>query len=67
MIESEIVQRYHYKKGVLRHQLSDDKVYDKAIELLSQPEVYRSIIQPDRPVKIPPAEEIKEKISDQYS
>lgn len=67
MIESEIVQRYHYKKGVLRHQLSDDKVYDKAIELLSQPESYRSIIQPDQPVKVPPAEEIREKISDQYS
>ena len=67
MIETEIVQRYHYKKGVLRHQLSDDEVFDKAIELLSQPEAYRSIIQPDRPVKIPPAEEIKEKISDQYS
>ncbi len=67
MIETEIVQRYHYKKGVLRHQLSDDKVYDKAIELLTQPEAYRSIIQPDQPVKIPPAEEIREKISDQYS
>ncbi|QRX63554.1 S41 family peptidase [Dysgonomonadaceae bacterium zrk40] len=67
MIETEIVQRYHYKKGVLKHQLSDDAAYDKAIELLSQPDAYHSILQPDQPVKIPPAEEIKEKISDQYS
>ena len=34
MIETEIVQRAYYKKGVLIHQLSNDKVFDKAVELL---------------------------------
>ena len=66
MIESEIVQRYYYKKGVLLHQLSSDKVYDKAVEILRDPEMYQSILQP-RPAKVPPAAEIKEKLKDQYS
>lgn len=66
MIESEIVQRFYYKKGVLLHQLSDDKVYDKAVEVLQNPEMYRSILRP-LPAKVPPATEIKEKPENQYS
>lgn len=66
MIESEIVQRFYYKKGVLLHQLSDDKVYDKAVEILRNPEMYRSILRP-LPAKVPPATEIKEKPENQYS
>ncbi len=66
MIESEIVQRFYYKKGVLLHQLSDDKVYDKAVEILQNPEMYRSILRP-LPAKVPPATEIKEKPENQYS
>lgn len=46
MIESEIMQRYYYKKGVLLHQLSDDPVYGKAVEVLRNPETYRSLLQP---------------------
>lgn len=46
MIESEIVQRNYYKKGVLLHQLSDDNVYNKAVELLRNPEMYQSILKP---------------------
>jgi carboxyl-terminal processing protease len=66
MIESEIVQRYYYKKGVLIHQLSGDKVFDKAVEVLKNPDLYQSILQP-RPANIPPASEIKEKLKNQYS
>lgn len=66
MIESEIVQRFYYKKGVLLHQLSDDKVYDKAVEILQNPEMYRSILRP-LPAKVPPVTEIKEKPENQYS
>jgi len=66
MIESEIVQRFYYKKGVLLHQLSDDKVYDKAVEILRNPEMYRSVLRP-LPAKVPPATEIKEKPENQYS
>lgn len=46
LIESEIVQRFYYKKGVLQHQLSDDEVYGRAVELLSHPEEYQAILQP---------------------
>lgn len=47
MIESEIVQRYYYKKGVLIHQLSRDKVFDKAVEVLNQPDLFQSLLQPN--------------------
>jgi C-terminal peptidase (prc) len=66
MIETEIVQRYYYKKGVLVHQLSDDDVFDKAVEVLKNPDLYHSVLQPN-PVNVPPANEIKEKLKDQYS
>lgn len=66
MIESEIVQRFYYKKGVLLHQLSDDKVYDKAVEILRDQKLYRSVLEPQQ-AKVPPAAEIKEKLKDQYS
>ena len=46
MIETEIVQRYYYKKGVLKHQLANDIVFDKAIEVLKKPEDYNSILLP---------------------
>lgn len=45
IIEAEIIQRYYYKKGVLLHQLSEDKVYDKAIEVLKNQEMYRDILK----------------------
>ena len=44
MIESEIVQRYYYKKGVLINQLAKDNVFDKAVEILKNPEQYNSIL-----------------------
>lgn len=66
IIETEIVQRAYYKKGVLVHQLSNDSVYDKALEVLRDPMMYDSILQP-RPRRMPSAEELKEKLSDQYS
>jgi len=66
MIESEIVQRYYYKKGVLIHQLSGDKVFDKAVEVLKNPDLYHSLLRP-KPANVPPAGEIKEKVKNQYS
>ena len=45
LIETEIVQRYYFKKGVLLHQLSGDKVFDKAVELLKNKEMYNGILQ----------------------
>ncbi|MGI6573648.1 MAG: S41 family peptidase [Fermentimonas sp.] len=46
MIETEIMQRFHYKKGVLLHQLASDKVYHKAIELLQDRAGYHRVLQP---------------------
>lgn len=48
MIETEIVQRYYYKKGVLKHQLANDIVFDKAIEILKNTEKYNAIIIPQK-------------------
>lgn len=66
MIETEIVQRKYYKKGVLIHQLAGDPVFDKAIEVLKNSDYYNSILQP-MPDNVPPAKEIKKKIENQYS
>ncbi len=60
MIESEIVQRRYYKKGVLIHQLSDDKVFDKALELLRTPDSYHSLIRP-KTATIPPRKRFRRK------
>ena len=46
MIETEIIQRYYYKKGVLKHQLANDIVFEKAIEVLKNPEEYKTILLP---------------------
>lgn len=48
IIESEIVQRHFYKKGVLIHQLSDDNVFDKALELLRDLRTYHALLQPKK-------------------
>lgn len=66
MIETEIVQRFYYKKGVLIHQLSDDEVLDKAVEILKDQSVYKATLQP-QPDNMPSAKELKEKLKDQYS
>ena len=49
IIESEIVQRYYYKKGVLRMQLRDDPILKKAMEVLGNKEMYNSILAPAQP------------------
>lgn len=66
LIETEIVQRYYYKRGVLINQLTDDKALEKAIEVLSNKNLYDSTLRLD-PKSIPPAEEMKEKLKDLYS
>lgn len=64
MIETEIVQRYFYKEGVLIYELQDDMVMKKAKEILSDKELYNRTLQPS---KTPSAEEMKEKLKDIYS
>ncbi len=66
MIEVEIIQRYYYKEGTIKYQLKDDKALAKAKEVLNNPELYKLSLQP-KSKNIPSAEEIKEKIKDQYS
>ncbi len=46
LIANEIVKRYYYKKGVLIYTLQKDKVYQKAIEVLTDTDTYHSILQP---------------------
>lgn len=64
LIESEIVKRYYFQKGVLINELSQDEVLQKAIEILKNQEAYKAILSPKN---VPLAEEIKEKIKKQYS
>lgn len=47
-ISNEIIQRYHFKKGVLIHSLQSDKALEKAIEILKDPAQYRSILSPKK-------------------
>jgi len=46
LIANEIVKRYYYKKGVLIYTLQKDNVFRKAIEVLSDGDAYRRILQP---------------------
>lgn len=66
MIETDIVQRYYYKEGVLIYELQDDPALKKAKEVLKDKQTYNYMLQP-KPANIPPAREIKEKIENQYS
>lgn len=66
MIETDIIQRYYYKEGVLKYELKDDPALKKAKEVLKDKQLYDFTLQP-RPANIPPAKEIKEKLENQYS
>lgn len=56
MIETEIMQRFHYKRGVLLHQLASDKVYHKAIEVLQDRAGYYRVLEPS-PRETTPADQ----------
>lgn len=64
LIETEIVKRYYFQKGVLINELQQDDVLKKAIEVLKNEDAYNAILSP---TKKPSAEEIKEKLKDQHS
>ncbi len=57
MIETEIMQRAYYKKGVIMHQLSSDDVFSKAVELLQNRVMYNSMLQPSS-VETTPADQV---------
>ena len=44
LLSSEIVKRYYYQKGELRQNLKDDKVLQKALEVLADPVLYRKTL-----------------------
>lgn len=46
LISNEIVQRYYFQKGVVIHSLQNDKVFKKALEILSSEEEYNNILSP---------------------
>lgn len=66
MIETEIVQRYYYKEGVLKYELKDDPALKKAKEVLRDKQLYNYTLQ-TKPANIPPIKEIKERVKNQYS
>ncbi len=44
VMATEIVKRYYYQKGEMQENLKDDKVLDKAMEVLSTPSVYKKAL-----------------------
>ena len=45
LIEDEIIGRYYYEEGVIKHTLQDDNQVKKAIEVLSDPSLYISTLK----------------------
>lgn len=48
VLSTEIVKRYYYQKGELIEGLKGDKVLNKAIEVLSSPELYKETLSPKK-------------------
>jgi carboxyl-terminal processing protease len=46
MLENEIVSRYYYQKGRALHSFSDDKSLLKAVEVLNDSKLYKSLLKP---------------------
>lgn len=44
LLASEIMKRYYYQKGELINNLKEDKVLDKALEVLGDPDLYRKTL-----------------------
>ena len=44
LMASEITRRYYFQKGVLLESLKDDKVLEKALEVLADPELYNKTL-----------------------
>ena len=59
LLSSEIVKRYHYKEGAMQERLKTDKVFDKALEVLSNKELYEQTLQPTSE-SVSSGEEVKE-------
>ena len=49
VLASDIVKRYYYQSGNLQESLKDDKVLDKALEVLADPALYaRTLSAPEK-------------------
>ncbi len=60
LLSSEIVKRYHYKEGAMQERLKTDKVFDKALEVLNNKELYKQTLQPTSDSVSSGEEEVKE-------
>lgn len=47
-LNTSIINRYYYRRGVIERELQADPVVDKADELLSTPERYRAVLRPQK-------------------
>jgi carboxyl-terminal processing protease len=49
LINTEIIRRYYYQKGVAKYDLQYDREVSKAIEVLSDPQLYKTTLSaPDK-------------------
>ena len=44
LVEMEIVKRYYFQRGTVENSLRDDVDFDKAVEILHNPEEYNRIL-----------------------
>lgn len=51
LLKDEIVSRYYYQKGAIRAAIKDDKVIDKAVDILNNKNVYAGYFTPGTVIK----------------
>lgn len=69
LISREIVKRYHYKEGAMQEMLKTDKVFDKALEVLNNEELYKKTLQPpvvEEEEGTLEIQELKERVKEEY-
>lgn len=61
MISSEIVKRYYFQRGEMIQTLKDDKVLNKALEVLGNPELYKKTLSAPEATSEAPKKEVTKK------
>lgn len=46
LLNSEIMLRYYYRRGLIRNSLNNDKTLDTALDILNNPQEYRKMLAP---------------------
>ncbi|MDR1098606.1 MAG: S41 family peptidase [Tannerella sp.] len=58
LISSEIVKRYYYQRGEIKHNLRDDNTFQKALDVLKDRDLYHKTLKPSTEVQVTPEEKV---------